>query len=177
VAYRLARGGHIERSLNVVESLVAEDPGDTPSRRLLAWSLNRVGRHEEALRHYRDLVEEQPHDSEMHAGLGDGLLSLGQHAEAPGSHCALGWALLLSGHADESRRSFDRAIELATGPSDMAAVRIDARAGRCGALSALGDHGTALKEFEEVLRNVPDYLDDDPELRPFIVASRQAVKG
>ncbi len=345
--------------MQTLEALVAADPSDTSSRRLLAWSLNRVGRHEEALRQYRDLVELQPHDPQMHAGLGESLISLGRHAEgisalqvaaeldptdpwvyhalgdsfvASGAlqdalvayrrllvinprdataasnlgatlgrlehwedavryarqaleisphvttalllsealyrlkrytecedtlrtalqlepdntsaklglacvfgethrpdealaildrltdgrtvdgsalatlshilrrkgdtsealevartavrvgstlteaHSVLGWALLMAGRPDEALSSFDRALELAAGETEST-YDVDASAGRCGALSALGRHAAALTEFEEVLRKAPDYLDDDPELRPFINASRQAVSG
>ena len=82
----------------------------------------------------------------------------------------------MAGRPDEALPSFDRALELAARET-RSAYDIDARAGRCGALSALGSHAAALTEFEEVLRKAPDYLDGDPELRPFIEASRQAVSG
>lgn len=133
---RLVKQGELEGARAVVESRLADAPGDMEARgwraRIHAWS----GRLAEAEADYRAVLARHPADADMLAGLADvlarqqryeeALAALDQARQADATradiHTRRGRALRSLGRRDEARTAFEQALALA--PNDA-----EARAG------------------------------------------------
>ncbi len=123
---------NLTKAVEVYQTLIALNPRHSSAYNNLGWCYRRLGRVDEAIASYRKQLEVSPRNSYATYNLAVALGSRGQWEEAltfanQAAELAptevsrwyyLGKAQIRTGHLDDTRRSFDRALTLPHRPMD-----------------------------------------------------------